>query len=131
MSYKAYDDNGNEIFLTEINTLCPIQYIEQAKQIAYDYFVQIEKSKEVLIEQMFTKFVRPIGTTNATHIWCPRTGYTNQVVMQMQWVNSFNLDWIANRVYTLQDSHDEILSKFVCLTENSNLILESLNLEVV
>ena len=131
MPYKAYDDSGNEIFLTEINTLCPIQYLEEAKLIAYNYFVEVEKSKEVLMEQMFTKFVRPIGTVEATHVWCPRTGYTNQLVMQTETMASYDLPWIANRVYTLQDNHEEILSKFICLTENSSLILESLGLEVI
>ena len=32
MPYKAYDENGRELFLTEINSLCPIEYLEPAKK---------------------------------------------------------------------------------------------------
>lgn len=129
--YKAYDDNGNEVFLTEINSICPIRYLEQGRQIAYDYFIQKEKCIEVTIEQMFTKFVRPIGSSEATHVWCPRIGYTHQLAMQIETMASYNLDWIGNRIYTLQDNHEEILNKFVCMTDNKDTILQTLGLEVI
>lgn len=130
MPYTAHDDEGNEVFLTEINSLCPIQYLEQAKQIAYDYFIEVEKSSATL-DQMFTKFLRPIGKTEATHCWCPRTGYTHQLKMQLDRMTSCNLNWVGTRAYTINDDHEELLNKFVCITTEANEILNALNLEEI
>lgn len=129
-TYKAFDSEGNEVFLTEINSICPIAYAEPARQIAYDYFINVEKCPAEL-SQMFTKFLKPIGSNDATHVWCPRQGYTHQLDMQVKTMASYNLEWLGNRVYTLADNHDELLNKFVCMTDNKDLILETLGLEEV
>ncbi|MFO1007578.1 MAG: hypothetical protein U0929_16565 [Planctomycetaceae bacterium] len=127
-TYQAFDSNGNEVFLTEINSLCPIAYATEARQIAHDYFVNVEKCP-VQLEEMFTKFVKPIGESEATHVWCPRIGYTHQLNWQVETMTSYELSWIGNRVYTLADDHEEIKSKFVCLTDSKEEILEALGLE--
>ncbi len=130
MPYTAHDDEGNIVFLTEINSLCPIQYLEQARQIAYDYFIEAEKTHATL-DQMFTKFVKTIGATEATHCWCPRIGYTHQLKMQLDRMASYNLEWIGTRSYTIDDDHQELLNKFVCITTEANMILTTLNLEEI
>lgn len=129
MTHITYN-KGNVVFPTEINTLCPMQYLEQGKQISYDYFTEIEKIV-VTIDQMFTKFVRPIGTESITHCWCPRIGYTNQLQSQVDRMNSYNLEWIGNKAYTIEDDHNELLSKFVTITTKADLVLTALQLEVV
>lgn len=129
-TYQAFDSDGNEVFLTEINSICPLAHAEQARQIAYDYFIDVEKCNATL-NQMFTKFLRPIGTTEATHVWCPREGYTHQLNMQVSTMASYELEWLGNRIYTLADDHNELLSKFVCMTDNKDLILETLGLEEI
>lgn len=127
---RAFDKDGNEVFLTEINSLCPIKYINEAKQIAYDYFIELEKSS-VQLEQMFTKFVRPVGSQEATHCWCPRVGYTHQLIMQVQRMKEQKLDWVGTRAYTIKDNKEELLNKFVCITSTVEEILKELNLEEV
>ncbi|RTK96717.1 MAG: hypothetical protein EKK64_03150 [Neisseriaceae bacterium] len=128
--YKAFDDEGNELFLTNINSLCPIRYLQEAKKIAYDYFIEVEKCPANL-EDMFTKFLRPIGSEEITHCWCPREGHNNQLDMQVQRMKEQNLDWVGNRVYTLEDNIEELLNKFICMTDPQEEILNKLNLEEV
>lgn len=130
MPYKAYDSNGNEVFLTEINSICPLAHATEARQIAYDYFIDVEKCHAEL-SQMFTKELRPIGTNEATHVWCPRIGYTHQLAMQVDTMASYDLEWLGNRAYTLADDHEEIRSKFVCLTDSKEDILAALALEEI
>ena len=130
MAYQAFDSEGNEVFLCEINSICPIAHAEQARQIAYDYFVEVEKCHAEL-SQMFTKLLKPIGETEPTHIWCPRIGYTHQLQMQVSTMASYELPWLGNRAYTLADDHEEIKSKFVCLTDPANDILAALGLEEI
>jgi len=130
MSYKAHDDDGNEVFLTEINSLCPIAYATEARQIAFDHLKNIEKCS-VTLEQMLTILLRPIGSIEATHIWCPRTGWTNQLKWQIDEMTALNLGWIGTRAYTIEDSKSELLSKFVCLTSPASEILTYLNLEEI
>ena len=91
--------------------------------------MEVEKSK-CTIDQMFTKFLKPIGGNNATHCWCPRIGYNNQLEMQVERMASYKLDWIGKIVYTIDDDKQELLSKFVCMTTESKVILETLNLEL-
>lgn len=127
---KVFDDFGNEVFWTEINTICPIEYTVEAKQIAYDYFTNIEKIP-VTLESMLSKQLKPIGSDVATHIWCPRGGYTHHLMRQISFMTSHNYGWIADRVYSLADDHSEILNKFVVLTDNKNDILSTLGLEEI
>lgn len=130
MSYKAYDDDGNEVALTEMNTLCPIEHATEARQIAYDYLTNVEKC-QVSLDQMLSILLRPIGGTEATHIWCPRTGWTNQLQMQIDTMNSYNLSWMGNRAYTIEDSKEELLSKLVCVTSPASELLAYLQLEEI
>lgn len=129
-TYEAFDSAGNPVTLTEINSLCPIAHLSEARQIAYDYFVELEKCP-VELNQMFTTFVKPIGETEPTHVWCPRIGYTHQLNMQIGRMAEQELNWIGNRVYTLADDHTEIKSKFVCMTEPAAEILAALGLEEI
>lgn len=128
---QVFNKEGKEIFLVEINSLCPIVYHEEAKKIAYDYFVNIEKINNVNIDQMFNKFLKPISATNATHIWCPQKGYNDQLQRQIDSMISYNLNWVGNRVYTIEDDPNELLSKFVCVSSDPIKILTVLQLEVV
>jgi hypothetical protein len=127
---RAFDSDGNEVFPTQINSLCPIEYLEEAKVIAYEYFLQVEKCQATL-EQMFTQFLKPIGGDKPTHVWCPRTGYTHQLKMQVGRMSELNKDWLGKRVYTLEDDHQELLNKFVCMTDDAQTILETLGLQEV
>ena len=127
---RAFDKEGNEVFYTEINSLCPIEYLEEAKKIAYDYFIEVEKVS-VTLDQMFTKFLKLKGQEKETHCWCPRAGYTHQLNMQIERMTSVNKDWVGKKAYTLNDDHNELLSKFVCITNTAEEILQTLGLEEI
>jgi hypothetical protein len=129
-TYQAFDNDGNEVFLTNINSLCPIRYLEEAKKIAYDYFIEVEKCP-VRLDQMFTKFLKTVGSEEITHCWCPREGYTHQLAMQIQRMKEQNLDWVGSREYTINDDKEELLNKFVCMTSSAEEIFKELNLEEV
>jgi len=129
-TYQAFDDDGNEVFLININSLCPIEYLEEAKKIAYYYFIEVEKCPAKL-EQMFTKFLKPIGEVEISHCWCPREGYTNQLNMQIQRMKEQNLHWVGDREYKISDNKEELLNKFVCISSPVDEILRELNLEEV
>lgn len=130
----ATDDTGRILTLTPINTLCPIEHFDAACKIAYDFITQVEKSA-VTLDQMFTTLLRPVGEVEATHLWCPRLGYDNQVEMQITRMAEVkqqqNLGWMTDRVYTLNDKRKELLSKFVLLTEDADEILAAFRLEIV
>lgn len=127
---KAFDDDGNEMVPCEINSLCPIERRADASQIALDYFLEVEKCKATF-DQMFTTLLGPTGSQTATHVWCPRRGYTTGLAAQIQRMKDQNQEWVGSREYTLDDDHAEILSKFVCLTDNADDVLSSLGLEII
>ena len=127
---KVFDDFGNEVFWVNINTICPIKYEAEAKQIAYDYFTIIEKVP-VTYESMLSKKLRPIGSDKETHIWCPRGGYTHHLQRQINFMVSQNKKWIADKFYTLSEDNEFILSKFIVLTDSVEDILKKLSIEEI
>ncbi len=61
----AWDDNGDLMELMTINLLCPIEYIQEARQIAVWHIVNIEecipcKEEETLPVELFTKKIKAI-----------------------------------------------------------------------
>lgn len=129
-SVRVFDAFGNEVFWTNINSICPIEYINEAKRIAYDYFIELEK-QPVKLDEMFVKLLKPIGSQEATHCWCPRGGYTHQLNMQLNRMKELSKEWIKTRVYTLEDDHNEIKSNFVVLSDDKDQILKQLGLEEI
>lgn len=122
------DLQGNPISLTEINSICPVEYAIEARQIAYDYFIEIENCT-VNLSDMFQKFLKPIGSETATHVWCPRVGYSNQLAWQLERMASQDLAWIKSTVASVTDP--DCLTKFCVLTDPKNDILTALNLEEI
>lgn len=128
--HKAFDGLGKELTPCEINSLCPIAFRAEASRIALDYFTEVEKC-EASIEQMFSVLLKPIGENEPTHCWCPRKGFTSGLESQLSRMKSLSLEWVGSREYTLEDDRSELLSKFVCMTNNAVDILRELRLEVV
>lgn len=125
---QAHDDNGNEIFIVMINTICPVEYATEAKQIAFTHMTTVESAISDSVDQMLNVNLGPIDSSEITHIFCARLGYTNQVTMEVDTLQSQGLAWCGDREYTIADSADEIRSKFCCVTGDTDEILSHLNL---
>lgn len=128
---QAHDKDGNEIFPVIINTICPVQYADQAKKIAYNHLANVEKTKNIDAIILFDENLAPIGSTEITHIFCSRFGYTNQLNMEVQGMIDLNLDWAAKRLYTIQDDPNEIKSLFCCIEGNKNELINYLGLQII
>ena len=123
---KAYDDNGNEVFPIIINTICPIEYAEQSKQISADFIVSIFGEADV--NQMLPELLKPIEGNEATHVFCSRNGLTHELQFQLDWLNNQNKNWISNQVET---DKEVILSKFCTTTGDKQTLLNFLGLEEI
>lgn len=125
---QAHDDTGREIFRVRINTICPIEYADEARQIAHYHMTNIEDAVADTVEQMLSTNLGPIGSPTITHAFCARTGYTNQVEMEVETLQNQGLNWCGGKEYTIADSAEEIKSKFCCITGDTDEILAYLNL---
>lgn len=129
MSTRAFDENGNEVFPVIVNTIAPIEYSEQTKQIAYD-FLNSQGSK-VTLDMVMPINLKPINGNNATHIFCSRTIYNHELRKQLEFMEAQNLPWIVGALCFTDDPPEHIKRYFCTVVGNKNELLTYLNLEEV
>lgn len=127
---KYYDGNGNEVFPVVINTIAPIQYADEARQIAYYHMISVEGAVDDQLGTMLNTNLGPVGVEEVTHVFCSRNGFTHQLALELNTLSAGDLDWVSGVEYTVNDDPNVIKSKFCCITGDTQEILQFLGLEI-
>lgn len=132
-SQLAWDDNGDLMELMTINLMCPIQYIQEARQISVWHIVNIEecvacKEEETLPVELFYK-------KNKSHYLSIILAYNNtarymNATMTAEFLNGKN--WVSDEFFYLEDKPDEelIKSKFCFVIGDTKKLLNYINLKM-
>lgn len=104
MTTKAFDLEGNEVFLRIANCICPVQYIDDAREIASEYWHNVENVIDWQPEKMLPTPLSPTGEAPATHYLCSMKLYSNQVAAFVQFIAEAGFSWIATEEKTLADN---------------------------
>lgn len=115
----AHDDDGSEMTYQTLFTICPLAYVEQARDIAIFHLNNVEHTGENDPASMLPTILKDSKTGEVTHYCCHRSGYDNTIRNQMATMTACNLNgdtWVSDTVYYIEDKPnvDEIKSKF-CL----------------
>lgn len=131
MTTRAFDENGKELFPVVINTICPINHAKKARQIAFD-FIQSLGGNEPL-ELILNIELKPVRSKSkkATHIFCSRVTWTNELNSQLNWLKNQNEKWIDHSECTLKDSSEKIKNYFCTVVGETKELLNRLGLEEV
>lgn len=121
------ENHGVPVTPVTVNTICPINYSDNAKQIALDWTISIHNPDA--LESLLTQNLRPIGGSGITHVFCTRADFSHGLESQLNWLSSCNLDWISGKRYEIGDDPDEIKSKFCTVVGDKNVLLTFLGLE--
>lgn len=104
MTTRAFDLQGNEVFLRIANAICPAEYIEQGRIVASSYMETKEDVIDWQPENMLPTPLSPTGEAPATHYLCSMVCYSNQVAAMVSHIGSFNESWIATEEKALTDN---------------------------
>lgn len=110
----AIDDDGSLMTLHTINTIAPILFATEARELAFFHLHNVENSFDdesiiMLPVDLFDKFTRL-----NTHIMYARPGYNNTIRKQQatMWAESLNgVPWISDTYYYLEDKPDPLIIK--------------------
>ena len=128
-TYKAYDDEGNEIFLYHNTVITPIAYVTEAREICYNYCISRDIDTSTLL---LPYALSPTGSTPITHYACFDHIWSNVIDDMAAYMTAESAEWTANKLYTISDSATEIKSLFVVLrTDTEEEVLTHLGLQRV
>ena len=126
---------GEESGLVVCNTICPAEYVVQARGIALRHMQEVETAVDDRIDQMLTLGLRPLGGNGAvTHYLCFREAYRQQVeseVATLRGEHQGGLAWCADRELTMEDDPEFVRMLFGCIVGETNELLLRLGLERV
>lgn len=117
---KSYDLEGNEVFPVQIQTIAPIEYANQARQISFEFLQSIGGTDTA--EQMLPVLLRPIGGI-PTHVYCSRDSFTHELNLQLAFLSEREEEWISGN---LETDPEIIFTKFCTFTGS----LSEIGLEV-
>jgi len=124
---------GEESGLIVCNTICPAEYVVQAREIALQHMQEVETAVDDRIDQMLTVGLRPLGGLGAvTHYLCVREVYRQQVEAEVATLcgeHRGGLSWCADRELTMQDDPEFVRMFFGCIVGETNEVLQRLGLE--
>lgn len=102
MTTRAFDLEGNEVFLRIANGICPAEHIQDAREIASEYWHNVENVDDWQPEKMLPTPLSPTGQAPATHYVCSMKLYSNQVAAFVQFIADAGLPWIATEEQNLE-----------------------------
>ena len=131
----AYDDDGSVMTYYTINTISPLEFSSQAKQLSLFHLQNIENAEDINVNSMLPILLYDKITGLQTHIMCARPGYNNTIRRQQatMWSEFLNgSEWVSDKYYYLEDSPDPavIKSKMCFVLGNTDDVLHYLGLEV-
>lgn len=123
----AFDENGQELTYLTVNTICPVQYKDEARMIAYKFLTEVVGTEDTL-ESMLTTLLGQEGGP-VTHIFCSIQNFQKHVDMEVDYIKIQDKDWCATKEYSVEDNVDELKSLFCCVVGDVNVLLARLGLE--
>lgn len=124
-------DGETEVFPCTINSICPIERLDAAKLIAHAHMIQYEQNPTAIVAEMLPVLLGPIEGGEATHAFCTRNGFCHQVRMLEEHLAALPQEWIGERLYTLEDSPEEIRGLFCVVVGDPDALLAHLGLRRV
>lgn len=131
----AYDDDGSVMTERIVNTIVPVQFSEEGKEVCLFHMTQIEHgNNELGLDDMLPDSVYDKTTGELTHIMCSRRGYDNTVRLVWSTMQAYSYngnEWIHDEAFYLEDNPDKELvkSKVGIIIGDKHAVLEYLGLE--
>lgn len=125
---RAFDLEGNEVFYRIANCICPAEHVQDAREIASEYWHNVEGVIDWQPEKMLPTALSPTGEAPATHYLCSMGLYSNQITAFVEFIAAAGLPWIATEEKTLTDNLTD--SFLVCSAIRSEF-LAAAGLQVV
>jgi hypothetical protein len=132
--YIAHDDDGSIMTLYTINTISPVEYETEAKELSLFHLVHVESSTDTDVNTMLPLNLYDINTGIRTHVMCARPGYQNTIRNQQATMLAENLNgatWVSDTYFYLEDNPDVnlIKSKMCFVLGDKSQFLNYLGLE--
>jgi hypothetical protein len=128
---KAFDDNGKEVFPIIMTMLCPVEYINKAREYTASHQQNVEKAIDDTVEKMLPEAYSSNGMLPATHYGCSRLVYTHTIKKALKTLKELSKDnkWCCDKEMTIDDNPDFIKSNFCCITGKWSDLLAKLGLQ--
>ena len=124
-------DCKREVFPCVINSICPIEYEDAARLIAYLHMTEHEKNPSASIEEMMPVYLAPIGETEPTHAFCSRDGLCHQVRMLEKHIETLPYDWVYHEVVKDGGLNKSLLLYFSVIVGDTAEILKFFGLQEI
>jgi len=127
--YKAYDKEGNELFLYCCCVMSPVENIKKARIISKNYYkkINVGNSGEFLPTPL-----SPNGELPITHYVCFDECYNDFIEAMVEQMKSEKDSCTTNKLYTLEDDPEEIKSYFsITATDGEQEFLDFVGLKKV
>ena len=113
-----------------INTICPIEYANIAKHIAFIHMTTVESAVHDEESTMLPTNLGPIDNDQITHVFCARSNCgQDQVDLELQTLSEQKLEWISGEILKITDT-DFIKSHFCCFVGETQDLLNALELKI-
>lgn len=126
---QVFDENGQELTYLTVNTICPVEYKDEARMIAFKFLTEVVGTEDTL-ESMLTTKLGPIGGP-VTHIFCSIQNFQKHVDMEVDYITTQGRPWCATKEYSVNDDIEEMKSKFCCIVGDASVLLARLGLEII
>ena len=113
---------------TLINTICPIEYADKARNFAFKYLLEQQPGLTDTVDKMLPVLLGPEGNSTVTHIFCNRIAHFIEVDSQVEFIARQKLPWCSDRAFNNQDDPDLIKSKFCTFVGTEDDFLSYLKL---
>ena len=124
-------DRKREVFPCIINSICPIEHQDSARLIAHAYMTTVESGASMLVSEMLSVNLAPIGSDIPTHVFCSRDGFCHQARMQRDFMEARQEAWISGATLQSDSVDASILGLFCCIVGDPETMLSRLGLREV
>jgi len=129
---ETYDTFGRPTSLVHFVTICPVQYLEQGKELALQHLQSFEQVPQEELTKILPTALCPQGEGEPTHYFCGRwvdPKFIDLQVVEMRRLHAEGLEWMGDRLYTLDDDPELIRTKFSCLVAQAVEVLALLGIQ--
>lgn len=131
----AYDDDSSIMTLYILNTIAPIAYAQQARELALFHLQNVDCTSDTDVNRMLPDLLYDKVTGEQTHIMCSRNAYDNTIRNQQATMTAESLNgsnWVSDTYFYLEDNPDIniIKSKMCFILGDKENTLNYLGLEV-
>ena len=124
-----YWNNGVEVFPVTINSFAPMAIASVSRDLALLHMREWEKNPSLTLDQMFPQLIAPLGSSEPTHLFCSRNGFTHQVEMLDTHMAQREEPWVAPHHYDEESfDPDLVLTQFCVVLGDTAAILARLGM---